>query len=116
MVFRLARRGFGPLSYRVTRDEHKAILAFIEDAMGGDQSPMDIEADAIIRAIFKRNPDAAYRMTMLAMASSDAQSAQKPLDVPRHKGWLSALLEKRLSLPSRRETGFPELGGGRFRP
>ena len=28
---------------------------------------MDLEADAIIRALFVRNPDAAYRITVLAM-------------------------------------------------
>jgi len=100
-IFGLARRGFDSLSYRVTRDEHKAILAFIDYAMGGDQSPMDLEADAIIRAIFKRNPDAAYRMTMLAMASAETQAAPKPMDAPRHKGWLSAWFEKRHSLPDR---------------
>ena len=90
---------FASLSYRVTRDEHKAILAFIDCAMGGDQSPMDLEADAIIRAVFKRNPDAAYRMTMLAM-SSTASKVVQPLDLPRHKGWLAALLEKRLAAPA----------------
>jgi hypothetical protein len=88
----------------VTRDEHKAILAFIELAIGGDQSPMDVEADAIIRAIFKRNPDAAYRMTMLAMAAAEAEVGQKPSEEPRHKSWLSTLLEKRQSLLGRRDT------------
>jgi hypothetical protein len=89
----------------VTRDEHKAILAFIEYAVGADQSPMDVEADAIIRAIFKRNPDAAYRMTMLAMAAAASQAVQPPSEAPRHKSWLSSLLEKRQkSLLGRRDT------------
>jgi hypothetical protein len=99
VIFGLARRRLGSLNYRVTRDEHKAILAFIEYAMVGDQSPMDVEADAIIRAIFKRNPDAAYRMTMLAMSSVGTQAVQKPSEEPRHRGWLSGLFEKRQSLP-----------------
>jgi len=73
----------------VTREEHQAILAFVEQTVGGSQPPMDVEADAIIRALFVRNPDAAYRMTMRAMAL-----AAPALTVPR-KGWLSGLFERR---------------------
>ncbi|MDR3521393.1 MAG: hypothetical protein P4L54_07240 [Acidocella sp.] len=54
----------------MNRDEHKQIIEFIEHATAGsvvDGGPVDIEADAIIRALFVRNPDAAYRVTMLAM-------------------------------------------------
>jgi hypothetical protein len=100
----LHNAAFASLSYRVTRDEHKAILAFIEYAMTGDQSPMDLEADAIIRAVFKRNPDAAYRVTMLAMSSAAPEVAQQPADQPRHKGWLAALFDKRHAVPGRRDT------------
>ena len=75
----------------VTREEHQAILAFIEQTVGGSQPPMDIEADAIIRALFVRNPDAAYRMTMRAMAlAASAQAAAEP-----RKGWLSGWFERR---------------------
>ncbi|MDE8348213.1 MAG: hypothetical protein POG74_01835 [Acidocella sp.] len=54
----------------MNRDEHKQIINFIEIAVAGsgvDSGPVDIEADAIIRALFVRNPDAAYRVTMLAI-------------------------------------------------
>lgn len=55
----------------MNRDEQKQITAFIERAMGAGfgaaNATVDIEADAIIRALFVRNPDAAYRVTMLAM-------------------------------------------------
>jgi hypothetical protein len=56
----------------VTREEQKSITAFIEQAVkaasDGHAAPLDVEADAIIRALFVRNPEAAYRITLLAMA------------------------------------------------
>jgi len=56
----------------MNRDEQKQILGFIERAVTGSPGspppPMDLEADAIIRALFVRNPEAAYRVTTLAMA------------------------------------------------
>jgi hypothetical protein len=58
----------------MTREEQKQILALIDQAVGRDSCtpprPMDIEADAIIRALFVRNPEAAYRVTMLAIAQA----------------------------------------------
>lgn len=72
--------------------------------MKGAQSPMDIEADAIIRALFVRNPDAAYRITMLAMLQQSelmALRARPPLQARR--GWLSGLFEKRGGTQVRRE-------------
>ncbi len=84
----------------MTREQHQAILAFIEQTVSGDLPPMDVEADAIIRALFVRNPDAAYRMTMLAMSLSGRPADEKlhappPEDSkePR-KGWLSGIFER----------------------
>jgi hypothetical protein len=56
---------------------------------------MDIEADAIIRALFARNPDAAYRITMLAMALSDAQAKLQSARANGNKGWLAGLFGKK---------------------
>jgi hypothetical protein len=77
-----------------------AILAFFERTLGRAQPPMDIEADAIIRALFVRNPDAAYRVTMAAMA---LQVVETPPERPRHKRWLSALFERRVAVQVRQE-------------
>jgi hypothetical protein len=82
-------------------------LAFIDSAVGGAQPPIDVEADAIIRALFKRNPDLAYRMTMLAMSLSPPAEVlpeveQLPVGSPR-RGWLAGLFEKREGSPTRRE-------------
>jgi hypothetical protein len=79
----------------VTRDQHKEIIAFISAVTSGEQPPMDVEADAIIRALFVRNPDAAYRVTMLAMSLVASAEARRPPDLPRHKGWFSILFDKR---------------------
>jgi hypothetical protein len=87
--------GFVELSYPVTRDEHKAIIEFIERTVNGAQPPMDVEADAIIRALFKRNPDAAYRITMLAMSLTGRPPNAHPADLPRQKGWLGGLFDNR---------------------
>ena len=55
----------------MNRDEQKQIIEFIDRAMGAGfglaNATIDVEADAIIRALFVRKPDAAYRVTMLAM-------------------------------------------------
>ncbi len=74
----------------------------MERAVGGIQPPIDIEADAIIRALFARNPDAAYRITKLAMALSDAQAAKtESFDLPRRnalgypKTWLAGLFGRK---------------------
>jgi hypothetical protein len=66
--------------------------------------PMDIEADAIIRAMFVRKPDAAYRMTMLAMSLSETAAAPVPLtEVVRQKGWLAGLFDRQERVAARRE-------------
>jgi hypothetical protein len=58
----------------MTRDEQRQITDFIVQVAnpGPDSKPMDPEADAIIRALFVRNPDAAYRMTGLALTQAQA--------------------------------------------
>lgn len=94
--------GFVALSYFVTREEHQTILAFIERAVGGEQPPMDIEADAIIRALFVRNPEAAYRVTMLAMSLAAASVAAEPVHLTRAKTWLSTLFDRREVVAARR--------------
>jgi hypothetical protein len=91
----------------MTRDQHLEILEFIDRTMGGAQPPIDVEADAIIRALFKRNPDLAYRMTMLAMSLSPPAEVRpggqgEAVDSPR-RGWLAALFDKRESATTRRE-------------
>lgn len=86
----------------MTREEHRNIIAFIEAAVRRDdaaQAPLDVEADAIIRALFVRNPDAAYRVTRLAMAQREELDRMKAeLTETREKAgenWLSRLLNKR---------------------
>jgi len=74
----------------VTLQEHQTILAFLDHALGGPQEPLDIEADAIIRAYFKRNPDAAYRVTKLAMALLQVPLLETP-STPKRRRWLPAL-------------------------
>lgn len=64
---------------------------------------MDVEADAIIRALFKRNPDAAYRVTVLAISLSAARVAEQQVEQPRYKGWLAALFDKRETTRTRGE-------------
>jgi uncharacterized FAD-dependent dehydrogenase len=94
-------------SNAVTRDEQKSIIEFIERAVGGAQSPMDVEADAIIRALFVRNPDAAYRMTMLAMAQQRELAAREAVTAPARtrRRWLAGLIERR-GTSARREPVF----------
>ncbi len=84
----------------MTREEHLNILEFIDSAVRQDDAadPVDVEADAIIRALFVRNPDAAYRITMLAMAQRREleQFHAEPAE-PKHNfraGWLTRLLKK----------------------
>jgi hypothetical protein len=91
----LRRKIFPVTQPVVTRDQHREIIAFIQAVTGGDQPSMDVEADAIIRALFVRNPDAAYRVTMLAMSLLANTAAQRPQGGPRHKGWFSTLFDKR---------------------
>jgi hypothetical protein len=90
----------------VTREEHSDIREFIDRVVSGEQPPLDVEADAIIRALFVRNPDAAYRMTMLALALANTQLAtMPPLTAPiRAAGrsresrlWISSLFGRRTS-------------------
>ena len=80
----------------MTHEEHMSILAFLGRLMGGAQESVDVEADAIIRAFFKRNPDAAYHVTKLAMALA---AQPEPLAVqapaPKSRNWFTALLERR---------------------
>ncbi|WP_299959998.1 hypothetical protein [Acidocella sp.] len=90
-------------SYPVTREEHTAIIEFIGRAVGGEQPPMDVEADAIIRALFKRNPDAAYRVTMMAMALAAHSAGVKPVERPRSRRWFTILFERREAVRERRE-------------
>ncbi len=86
----------------MTRQEHLDIIAFIERTVGGAQPPMDVEADAIIRALFKRNQDAAYRMTMLAMSLSPPPSKERPPG-PQRRSWLTGFFDRRGSMAARRE-------------
>ncbi|MDE2318366.1 MAG: hypothetical protein KGK02_01550 [Rhodospirillales bacterium] len=81
----------GRLSLAVTRQEHQNILTFLETVLKSAHRPIDLEADAIIRAYLKRNPDAAYRLTMMAMelvGSRDIGTHTKP----KRRGWLPVLL------------------------
>jgi hypothetical protein len=78
----------------VTLQEHKTILAFLDNVLGGSHEPLDLEADAIIRAYFKRNPDAAYRITRLAMSLARVTILEEPrveTRVPKRRRWLPAL-------------------------
>lgn len=59
----------------MNRDEQKQITELIERALKHVSlrrpATLDVEADAIIRALFVRNPEAAYRITMLAIEQSE---------------------------------------------
>jgi len=87
----------------MNRDEQKQILALIDRALNGTPtSPvrtMDIEADAIIRALFVRNPEAAYRVTMLAVSQAqEIEALQGALAAPDRTaalGLLSRFFSKR---------------------
>lgn len=82
-----------PLKEVVTHEEHMAILSFIDRATGGEQIPVDLEAEAIIRACFKRNPEAAYRITKLAMALA-AKAEPAPKLAERPKSWFHMLIDR----------------------
>ncbi len=88
----------------MTRDEQKAITAFIDNAVRCDQ-PLDVEADAIIRALFVRQPDAAYRITLLAMQLARAACVEAPsasaLAPAASRGWLGGIFEKAPKSPQR---------------
>jgi hypothetical protein len=55
---------------------------------------MDVEADAIIRALFVRNPEAAYRVTMLAMAQCEPVREPVCRAVTVRRGWFSNVLRR----------------------
>ncbi len=59
--------------------------------LGGPQEPLDVEADAIIRAYFKRNPDAAYRVTKMAMTLAQTPLVEKERGAPKRRRWLPML-------------------------
>ncbi|MGP8025865.1 MAG: hypothetical protein ACLPJJ_04005 [Acidocella sp.] len=83
----------------MTREEHMEILAFFDRVMSSADATVDVEADAIIRALLKRNPDAAYHVTKLAMALS---ARPAPVPVPpsapqparKSRQWFAALLHR----------------------
>lgn len=87
----------------MTREEHMDILAFFDRVINSADVAVDVEADAIIRAMFKRNPDAAYHVTKLAMELA-AQPAPLPAQpstpeaAPKHAGkprqWFASLLHR----------------------
>lgn len=69
--------------------EHKTILAFLDRLLrSAAEDPLDLEADAIIRAYFKRNPEAAYRITRFAMELTPLCVSQAPDMLPRRRRWL----------------------------
>jgi hypothetical protein len=73
-----------------------SILAFLGRLMGGVEESVDVEADAIIRAFFKRNPDAAYHVTKLAMSlAAQPQQVTVQAPAPKPRNWFTALLERR---------------------
>jgi hypothetical protein len=73
-----------------------SILGFLGRLMGGAKESVDVEADAIIRAFFKRNPDAAFRVTKLAMELAvHAEQMATPAPPPKSRNWFASLLERR---------------------
>ena len=75
----------------MTRQEHQNILAFLETVLKSAHRPIDIEADAIIRAYLKRNPDASYRLAMMAMELVGARNSEAHAK-PKRRFRLPALL------------------------
>jgi len=83
----------------MNRDEQRQITALIDRALtddsGASAGVMDVEADAIIRALFVRNPEAAYRVTKLAIMQSEEierlRALLAELSRVRHTGWLTRL-------------------------
>ncbi|MBB5372062.1 DUF2076 domain-containing protein [Acidocella aromatica] len=87
----------------MTREEHMDILAFFDRVMNSADAAVDVEADAIIRAMFKRNPDAAYHVTKLAMTLAAQPAllsvqASPPASAPKQAGkprqWFASLLHR----------------------
>jgi hypothetical protein len=85
----------------MNRDEQKQITALVDRALaeGPDGVPveMDVEADAIIRALFVRNPEAAYRVTKLAVMQSEEIEMLRGLLAAlskRRRGWLMRLFRQ----------------------
>jgi len=87
----------------MSRDEQKEILELVDRAVNGTAAlpalPMDVEADAIIRALFVRNPEAAYRVTMLAVAQArEIEALHVALAMPDQavaRGFLARLFKRR---------------------
>lgn len=83
----------------MNRDEQRQITALIDRALTDDAGvsagALDVEADAIIRALFVRNPEAAYRVTKLAVMQSQEierlRSLLAELSQVRRSGWLTRL-------------------------
>jgi hypothetical protein len=74
-----------------------AIIGFLDSTLSGDLAPLDVEADAIIRAYLKRHPDAAYHLTMRAMSAVVTAAPAAEAAAPREqKSWLSGIFERRL--------------------
>jgi hypothetical protein len=103
----------------VTREEQKNITCFIELAVKSDagaaDTALDVEADAIIRALFVRNPEAAYRITMLAMSQAE-QLAELTTALSEERNaargnWLSRLPKRPepLQRRARRDPHLPVL-------
>jgi hypothetical protein len=101
----------------MNREEQKQILGFIERALTSDRGaplpPMDLEADAIIRALFVRNPEAAYRITKLAMTLESELEALRAATgsggerrLPGRVGWWFA---RRKAAANRREPQLPAM-------
>lgn len=96
----------GSRDLSMNRDEQKQIIEFIERAAGTSldavKATIDVEADAIIRALFVRNPDAAYRVTMLAMRQEQElewlQTQQCGVSEPKVQGLRAKLLRLKLWL------------------
>ena len=79
----------------VDLQEHKAILAFLDHMLRESaDEPLDLEADAIIRAYFKRNPETAYRITKLAMSMMQVSVAEITVTTSRRRRWLPLFRER----------------------
>jgi len=87
----------------MNRDEQAQILNVIDQAVrhgpGATLPGFDVEADAIIRAMFVRNPEAAYRVTMLAVEQTrellHLRTQIAELVRRRNAGWLGRLFRGR---------------------
>lgn len=79
----------------VDLQEHKSILAFLDHLLRkAAEEPLDLEADAIIRAYFKRNPEAAYRITRFAMDLTPLCVAQAPDMLVKRWRWLQLFRDR----------------------